>query len=153
MKIKTFKNRAQLALERLEKLIQQMPHHGDSSEESQKICLQQKLNELESCINGTEQRDLNKPIEMDMIEFNGTEYPSRTFLVRIDGVKQDITIASSELSDELAMVMQGTDKDMAEEAENIDDGIYFYLDAYLLELEASEICEKHLDVLVKLIKK
>ena len=58
MKIETFKKKAESLLSKLEDLIQKMPYKGDKSDKSQKVLLQQNINEVSYAINGTYQADL-----------------------------------------------------------------------------------------------
>ena len=56
----TFTALAENHIEQLQNLINQMPYKGDTCSESQKLCLQQALNELEHNVNGVEEEDLNE---------------------------------------------------------------------------------------------
>jgi hypothetical protein len=60
MKVDTFKKRAETLISKLETLISKMPDKGLKSEDSQKLCLLQALNEFSYCVNGTEQEDFKK---------------------------------------------------------------------------------------------
>lgn len=78
---------------------------------------------------------------MSTVRYNGKDYLTRTFEVINDGFKESITIA-----DEALMKAFGDDiAKWGDEANNIDEQIYFYLEVEKLELPASEIAEKHLD--------
>lgn len=82
---------------------------------------------------------------MNTITYKGTSYPTRTFDAYLadeneDGI-QTITIASSDLSDEIE---EGIEIEGSEE-EGIDNVIYFYVDAECFDLPAEEICKLHLD--------
>lgn len=57
MNIKAFKEQANIHLERLEILINSMPNKGLKCEDSQKICLLDKLNRLDYTFNGIEEED------------------------------------------------------------------------------------------------
>ncbi len=52
-----FKYKAELLIAELETLIEQMPQLGNSAENSQKVLLQQKVNELQYAVNGVEDED------------------------------------------------------------------------------------------------
>ena len=82
---------------------------------------------------------------MNTITYKGINYPTRTFDVYLadedeNGV-QTITIASSELSEALGDRIEVTDS----EEEEIDNLIYFYVEAECFDLPAEEICRLHLD--------
>lgn len=59
-KLDSFQRQANFYIEQLQHLIDEMPYHGDSSEESQKVCLQIALNELEYAVTGTTKEDFKK---------------------------------------------------------------------------------------------
>lgn len=84
---------------------------------------------------------------MNIITYNGTDYPTRTFDAYLsdeneDGI-QTITIASSLLGE--ALGMDNYSDDLDEEVLNIDDQIYYYVDAEYFDLPAEEICKLYLD--------
>ena len=78
MTLQYFKKHAEGLLEQLETLVGEMPEHGDKCEDSQKVCLQQHVNELYATVNGVEDKDLRPKIEIDYCPtctqpFNGIE--------------------------------------------------------------------------------
>jgi hypothetical protein len=78
---------------------------------------------------------------MNKITYKGIDYPTRTFNVVIEGDKRQYTIATESLSDAM-----GDDKEVfGSEANEIDNEIYFYVEDEVLELDANEICNDHLD--------
>ena len=84
---------------------------------------------------------------MNHIEFNGKEFPSKTFNVLIDGEEQTITISTASLLFELVNFLP-SDNDinsLSSEAEQIDNDIYFYVDDDKFDLSPSDICKNHLD--------
>ena len=87
---------------------------------------------------------------MDIIKHNGKEFPSRTFLVKIDDVEQEITIADTNLSEEIGY--HGVHKDLNTADKGIDDSIYFYVEPYVMNLPANVICAMHLDTPLKFIE-
>lgn len=58
MEITDFKQIAEKILGDLEELVSTMPQKGDRASDCQKLTIQQAINELYACINGTEQADL-----------------------------------------------------------------------------------------------
>lgn len=56
-KTETFKRKAEALISKLEDLVEQMPFHGNSSSESQKVCLQNALNNFHYTVNGVERND------------------------------------------------------------------------------------------------
>lgn len=63
MKIETFKKKAESYLSKLETLIQKMPYKGDKADKSQKVLLQQTINEVGYALNGTYQSDLIEGVD------------------------------------------------------------------------------------------
>lgn len=59
----TFKEDAEELIEKFQKLIDRMPDRGDSSSESQKVCLQISLNDLDATVNGVEDSDFDNEHE------------------------------------------------------------------------------------------
>jgi hypothetical protein len=57
MKAKQFEKKAQILIDKFQNLIDLMPYRGDVCSESQKLCLQQALNELDHNVNGVEDLD------------------------------------------------------------------------------------------------
>lgn len=86
---------------------------------------------------------------MKTITYNNHQYPIRVFNMRSDetGTIRCI-IADTRLERDLCH----EDDYVCEEVENIDEGIYFYVDEGVLDLPAEEICSKHLDIPFKFIK-
>lgn len=56
-KAETFRRKAGALISKLEDLIEQMPFHGNSSSESQKVCLQNALSNFHHTVNGVEKND------------------------------------------------------------------------------------------------
>ncbi|HUU87711.1 MAG TPA: hypothetical protein VMX17_08170 [Candidatus Glassbacteria bacterium] len=56
----TFKRRAEDLIEKIEALINKMPDKGNSSSESQKICLQIAINDFSHNVNGVEPSDFEE---------------------------------------------------------------------------------------------
>ena len=85
---------------------------------------------------------------MNTILFKDKEYPKRTLLVKIDGVKYLITIATESLSDAM-----GDEKEVFDTvANNIDNNIYFYILDELITLPPKELAENHLDTEITFIE-
>ena len=59
-KAETFQRRATSLIAQIEALIEKMPDKGNSSSESQKVCLSQALNQFEHTVNGVEASDFEK---------------------------------------------------------------------------------------------
>mgnify|MGYP006989528054 CR=1 FL=1 len=57
MDLLTFQGQADELIAQIEALIDEMPYKGDKEADSQKICLQRCLDELQYAINGCEQED------------------------------------------------------------------------------------------------
>ena len=57
---KMFKDQADSIIDKFQDHINLMPDKGDTTETSQKIVLQQSLNELSYAVNGTEANDLEE---------------------------------------------------------------------------------------------
>ena len=55
-----FKEELKNQISCLEDLIHSMPYKGDSEEESQKVCLQNRLNDFYYTVNGIEDSDLEE---------------------------------------------------------------------------------------------
>lgn len=64
MELAHFRSEAEDYLHSLENLISMMPHKGDKETESQKVALQNRLNELRHTFNGVTQEDLQKYVRM-----------------------------------------------------------------------------------------
>lgn len=62
-KSEEFKKKAQSLIDQFQALINGMPWQGDTCEESQKLCLQKDLNELQWSVNGTNYLDFYKKEE------------------------------------------------------------------------------------------
>jgi hypothetical protein len=87
---------------------------------------------------------------MDVINFKGKVYPTRTFKVMSDEFddEQIFTIATESLDEAL-----GDNKEECDtEENNIDCTIYFYVEDNVIDLDAKEICENHLDVEIEFIE-
>ena len=87
---------------------------------------------------------------MDVINFKGKEYPTRTFKVMSDEFddEQIFTIATESLDEALGDNKEEWDT----EENNIDCTIYFYVEDKVIDLGAKEICENHLDVEMEFIE-
>ena len=86
---------------------------------------------------------------MDVINFKGKEYPTRTFKVMSDEFDEQIfTIATESLDEALGDNKEEWDT----EENNIDCTIYFYVEDNVIDLDAKEICENHLDVEMEFIE-
>lgn len=87
---------------------------------------------------------------MDVINFKGKEYPTRTFKVISDEFddEQIFTIATESLDEALGDNKEEWDT----EENNIDCTIYFYVEDKVIDLGAKEICENHLDVEMEFIE-
>ena len=72
MKISTGKLKDQLykLLRQIEVAVDLMPYKGDKCEDSQKVCLQQAINELEANINGITDEDLTETNPIGRIYHN-----------------------------------------------------------------------------------
>ncbi len=57
MKSKVYKDKLNDLIWEIEQLIEKMPYKGDSENESQKVCLTNRLNEFYYSVNGIEDED------------------------------------------------------------------------------------------------
>lgn len=81
---------------------------------------------------------------MDAITYKGKKYPCKTLTMTSDDTGEvTYTIADSTLNE--AMVANSPHLKGREERE-IDESIYFYVEAGVLDLPNEEICAKHLDI-------
>ena len=87
---------------------------------------------------------------MNVINFKGKEYPIRTFKVMLDEFDDELifTIATESLDEALGDNKEEWDT----EENNIDCTIYFYVEDKVIDLDAKEICENHLDVEIEFIE-
>ncbi len=87
---------------------------------------------------------------MNIINFEGVEYPTRTFKVMSDEFddEQIFTIATESLDEALGDNKEEWDT----EENNIDCTIYFYVEDKVINLDSKEICENHLDIEMKFIE-
>ena len=87
---------------------------------------------------------------MNVINFKGKEYPIRTFKVMLDEFDDELifTIATESLDEALGDNKEEWDT----EENNIDCTIYFYVEDKVIDLDAKEICENHLDVEMEFIE-
>lgn len=86
---------------------------------------------------------------MNKVTFRSKEYPVRTFEVIIDGEEETIVIATESLSE----AMLNDDGDTYDnEGYNLDNEIYFYVSDEIINLDASKICEEHLDEPMEFVK-
>ena len=87
---------------------------------------------------------------MNVINFKGKEYPIRTFKVMLDEFDDELifTIATESLDEALGDNKEEWDT----EENNIDCTIYFYVKDKVIDLDAKEICENHLDVEIEFIE-
>lgn len=93
MDIKEFKSKAEDLLGQLESLIQTMPQKGDTSTDCQRVCIQQKINEVYYAINGTEQSDLNDEVEEEEIDlfedFDNLPSDVQAVIMKFDASEQN----------------------------------------------------------------
>ncbi len=80
---------------------------------------------------------------MNTIRYKKSNYPTRDLLLKIDGNPMRVTIAPQYFCNALDLE--------EEEAQEIDDNIYFYVDDSKFWLDAATIAEKHLDESHKLL--
>lgn len=81
------------------------------------------------------------------ITYKGKDYPTRTFLVHHPELPEGGTIAYTIGTRSLEKVLLVEDASpIDEEAESIDEAIYFYIEDSAMTLSAKEIVEKHLDI-------
>jgi hypothetical protein len=59
-KAEKFKRKVDALIEKIEDIINEMPYHGDSEEESQKIYLINQLNQFSYAVNGVKESDFIK---------------------------------------------------------------------------------------------
>lgn len=82
------------------------------------------------------------------IQYKGNKYRIRELLVKLpDGAEMDITVAGKSLAD---VLFTDDNEPVDEEAELIDEDIYYYTDN--INLPAEEICATGLDEPMTLIK-
>ena len=86
---------------------------------------------------------------VDVLEYNGKEYPYRVFHVQhpTEGWEGTYMISTEKLLDDLNIESD----DCRDEATSLDESIYHYVETSVLYLPAKEICEEHLDMPFKLI--
>ena len=101
---------------------------------------------------------MNKPD--DIIRYRGKDYPVMHPTVTIDAHDDDwlhcYPIAPESLLDAMVENTPNYDEDGFEFGSiesNIDDGIYHYIEDKYWDLPLEEICKKHLDTPMTLIKK
>ena len=58
MELKDFKEKAKLLIDEFQELIETMPQKGNTTNECQRLTMQQRLNELEHAVSGTQAEDL-----------------------------------------------------------------------------------------------
>jgi len=79
MELTEFTEKTESIINRFQQLIDELPQKGDTSEDSQKVCLQQRLNELQYAVNGTRESDLKADTHTCMeCGWEGTEDDLRT---------------------------------------------------------------------------
>lgn len=91
---------------------------------------------------------------MDIITYKGKEYKSRIFEVHVLGHNHDATyrVAEESLLDALSKNGECEEyQEIGTEGYAIDSQIYHYVESKVLELDADEICSKHLDIPMKLL--
>jgi len=85
---------------------------------------------------------------MNTITYKGKEYPTRTFTVLFEEEEHTYTVSVDSL-----FTAFGDEWDiMGSEAQKVDNEIYFYVPDDVIDLSAFEICDKHLDEQMVLIK-
>lgn len=94
-------------------------------------------------------------MKMSKITYLGKDYKVRTFHVEVTGhdYEAEYMIASDDLIDEMREHTGNDDCDFSFGSleEGLDNMIYHYVDPKCLDLPAAEICEKWLDIPMKLI--
>lgn len=84
---------------------------------------------------------------MELINYMGKSYPTRTFNVIIEGNQRQYKIATDSLYEAL-----GDNKEVFGTEENeIDNDIYYYAEDDVIEMDAELICKDFLDVEMKFI--
>lgn len=63
MELKDFKTQADELIEQFQEVIDELPLKGDTSEECQRMTLQNALNNLDSCVSGTKEADMKEDPE------------------------------------------------------------------------------------------
>lgn len=82
---------------------------------------------------------------MELINYMGKSYPTRTFNVMVEGNQRQYKIATDSLYEAL-------NKDVFGAEENkIDNQIYYYVEEGVIEMDAELICKDFLDVEMKFI--
>ena len=82
-----------------------------------------------------------------MIKYKNNNYPSRTFMVELEGDTQEIMISVHSLSNAMGIKKEENNT----EEQDIDDDIYFYVLDREIENDAKDICENHLDIPMKFL--
>lgn len=92
---------------------------------------------------------------MDSVDYNGKTYKVRTFHVEVTGHdhEAEYSIADEKLIDAMneAVGIDDSDFEFDSREHKIDGQIYHYVESSVLDLPAKEICEKWLDIPIKLI--
>lgn len=87
---------------------------------------------------------------MDTIEYKGKKYPCKTLTMQSDETGEvTYTIADETLSNAMRA---NSPHFKAREEREIDEMIYFYVEAGVLELPDEEICANHLDIPFELVE-
>jgi hypothetical protein len=84
----------------------------------------------------------------NLITYKGKVYVTRTFKVMYEGGTHTHTIAIETLMEAFGEDMDKWD----EQANALDQQIYFYLEGEKITLSGKEICEQHLDIPMKFVR-
>ena len=102
MKLQKFQTKAEKIINQFQALIDTMEQKGNSTTDCQKLMLQQALNELDYCVNGTNQLDLNTDEENEnqalklyrkRKTFNNEDHKLIDTLIEDEVIDNDITIS------------------------------------------------------------
>lgn len=74
------------------------------------------------------------------ITFQGNSYPARVLTIMLNDEPEEVTVSVQSLSD----VLMNEDKHVSDEAEQIDNGIYFFIQDDMINLPDAELA-KNLD--------
>ena len=71
MRLIDFKSEAEEHIHSLRKLFEKLPEAGLKEEDSQRVCLLNSLADLQSCVNGTAEADLDGPVRQAVSTLSG----------------------------------------------------------------------------------
>lgn len=91
--------------------------------------------------------EIVQDISYDWLDYKGIKYPTRSLIVLLNGMEQEIRIAPKSLLD-----IMGDPDDYDTDEEEIDNEIYFYVEDNVMIMDGGIICEKHLDVPILFIE-